>query len=310
MVNQIIAQSGFMNINKKDTRIGDIWSDNPVSLASAKVVLLGFPCDEGVSRNGGRPGAASAPQLIRSALYKLTPHAELSQQHTAILKGVHDAGDVLVSGNLEKDQQRLGKQVGQILKRGGIPIIIGGGHETSFGHILGYQNRKSKIDIMNWDAHADVRPMNDGLGHSGSPFRQAIELGETTVTHYTVAGLQPQTTSTSHIEYLKTCKASWFWAHQLDSVAVQGIYTGVTNHTMVTMDMDVVDQAFAPGVSAPNASGISSQLFLEIARRAGENKLVRSLDIAEVNPIYDRDNMTVRLAALAIWWFTVGLIRR
>jgi len=297
-------------MKQTDKRIGDLWSENPVSLAGAKVVLLGFPCDQGVSRNGGRPGAANAPLLIRSALYKMTPHAEMSQQHASLLKSVHDAGDVLISGNLEKDQQTLGKQVGQILKRGAIPIIIGGGHETSFGHILGYQNRKSKIDILNWDAHPDVRPTNDGLGHSGSPFRQAIELGEKTVTHYTVAGLQPQSTSASHIEYLKKRKASWFWAHQLDKVAVEGIYTGVTSQTMVTMDMDIVDQAFAPGVSAPNANGITSQLFLEIARRAGENKLVRSIDIVEVNPTYDCDNMTTRLAALAIWWFTVGLINR
>jgi len=296
--------------NQTDKRIGDIWSDNSVSLANAKVVLLGFPCDEGVARNGGRPGAAKAPQLIRNALRKMTPHAEMSHQHISILKGIHDAGDLPVSGNLEKDQQVLGKHVGQVLKRGGIPIIIGGGHETSFGHILGYQNRKSKVDILNWDAHPDVRPTNDGLGHSGSPFRQAIELGETTVMHYTVAGLQPQTTAASHIDFLKLRKSSWFWAHQLDSIAVQGIYTGVTNHTMVTMDMDVVDQAYAPGVSAPNANGISSQLFLEIARRAGENKLVRSLDLVEVNPAFDQDDMTSRLAALAIWWFTVGLIKR
>ena len=291
-----------------DTRIGHILDAGPRS--DAEVVLIGFPSDEGVRRNGGRPGASKAPELIRSIFRQLTPHPECFEQHCGIIGKIRDAGDLRLTGNLEEDQQNLGKLVESVLAENQIPIILGGGHETSFGHILGYHQQRQKISILNWDAHPDVRPLNDGLAHSGSPFRQALDLGMGTVIDYTVAGLQPQHVAQEHLEYLNSRKSAWFWADDIDNVAIQGIYHGVTTDTMVSIDMDVVQQAFAPGVSAPTAGGLTSRHLIEIAYQAGLNKLVRSIDIVEVNPDFDRDMQTVRLAAVALWWFTLGLAKR
>jgi formiminoglutamase len=71
--------------------------------------------------------------------------------------------------------------------------------------------------------------------------------------------------------------------------------------------MDSVDQAFAPGVSAPCTNGFSSELFIHVAYLAGKCPRVTSFDVAEVNPTYDRDEQTVKLAALAVWNFLAGL---
>lgn len=293
---------------QEDIRIGDIVYSNAKS--PTEVVLIGFPSDEGVRRNGGRVGAARAPELIRSIFKRLTPHPEHFDDHVAVLSSMHDVGDVDVSGDLEADQQLLGSLVGSVLESNQIPVIIGGGHETSFGHVLGYDQLRQKVSIINWDAHPDVRPLKDGHPHSGSPFRQALELGRGTVLDYTVAGLQPQHVAREHLQYMNSRKSAWFWAEELDRVAVQGIFHGVTKSTMVSIDMDVVNQAYAPGVSAPTAGGITDRQLFEIAYQAGLHPLVRSIDVVEVNPEYDQDMRTVRLAAMALWWFTLGLAKR
>lgn len=292
----------------EDIRIGDILAAQPST--KPEVVLIGFPSDEGVRRNGGRPGAAQAPEMIRDVFKKLTPHPEFFDEHASMIEGIHDLGDLDVTGNLSQDQQRLGNLIESVLAAKQIPIILGGGHETSFGHVLGYHQVRNKISIINWDAHPDVRPLKDGQAHSGSPFRQALELGRGTVIDYTVAGLRPQHVAREHLDYLKSRKSAWFWADEIDHVAIQGIFHGITKSTMVSIDMDVVSQAYAPGVSAPSPGGLTDRDLLEITYQAGLNQLVRSLDIVEVNPNFDDDLKTVRLAAAALWWFTLGLSKR
>jgi len=79
---------------------------------------------------------------------------------------------------------------------------------------------------------------------------------------------------------------------------------------MVTFDMDAVDQSQAPGVSAPCANGLRSDLWLTAAYLAGRNEQVTSFDLSEVNPRHDRDNQTAKLAAATIWNFLQGLSER
>src|SRR5205085_9502595 len=130
---------------------------------------------KGVRRNGGRPGAAEAPAAIREALFRLTPDAEHADAFTRLLQSTCDLGDIVVSRDLEADQERLAAVLAPHLARGAIAIILGGGHETAYGHFLGHAQAQRRVAILNWDAHPDVRPVEDNQGHSGTPFRQALE---------------------------------------------------------------------------------------------------------------------------------------
>ena len=130
--------------------------------------------DAGVRRNGGRPGAALGPDAIRHALYRLTPDAEHPESFAALLDHTADLGDIDVTGDVEADQERLGAVLAPLLADGVVPVVLGGGHETAYGHFLGYVGAERDVEILNWDAHADVRNVGDGA-HSGSPFRQALE---------------------------------------------------------------------------------------------------------------------------------------
>ena len=129
-----------------------------------EVVLLGFPSDEGVARTGGRVGASAGPAAIRAALGRLTPDARDPAPFAALVERTRDAGDVAITGDVERDQEALAAAVGSHLAVGRFVIVLGGGHETTYGHFLGYDR---PVHLLNWDAHADVRELRDGAAHSG-----------------------------------------------------------------------------------------------------------------------------------------------
>ena len=112
------------------------------------VVFLEFAVDEGVKRNKGREGAALGAASISKAISNLPVHFEN--------KKIFHAGQITCDNcDLEKTQQELGFFITKILQQNCLPIILGGGHEVTFGNYLGVKNfyNKKKIGIINFDAH-------------------------------------------------------------------------------------------------------------------------------------------------------------
>ncbi len=290
-----------------DPRVGHLIGNAEHRGAGASVAIVGFPYDEGVSRNGGRPGAAGAPAQIRSALYRLTPDAEAPEPFAELLRHTKDLGDLEIAGDLDRDQASLAEVIAPYLEAGTFVIVIGGGHETAYGHFLGYVRAGLQTRIVNVDAHADVRPLRDGLGHSGSPFRQAVEHVSGACTGYSVAGLLPQAVSAEHLAFVQR-HGERVWSADVTTERMRELYDGGT--VMASFDIDAVDQSFAPGVSAPAVSGLHSRTWLEAARMAGRSSAVKSLDVVETNPVLDRDSQTVRLAALTVWQVLRGVAER
>lgn len=290
-----------------DPRLRDFI--NRKSSEHSRVHLLQFPSDQGILTNNGRPGAAQAPDLIRARLFNLTPHPAYYQKHTDLLEKVYDAGIIPCSENVETDQQLLGKAVAKVLGKGRIPVILGGGHETSFGHFLGYVTNKRPITIINIDAHTDVRSLKDGKPHSGSPFRQALEHESALCKAYHVFGLNPSTVSFAHYHFVKKTGTALF-EREISKEIILNHIGDAEGDLMITMDIDAVNQGEAPGVSAPNPTGIRKELWLQLAYEFGRNEKVTSFDLCEVNPVYDQDLKTVRLAALTVWYFLLGLSMR
>ncbi|NNE35261.1 MAG: formimidoylglutamase [Rhodothermales bacterium] len=273
------------------------------------VVLIGFPIDEGVVRNGGRAGAAASPDRIRTLLSRFTPDARNPDRSLRLLNSVRDLGNIQPAETLEQSQERLAEVVEYVLSIDCIPIILGGGHETTLGHFLGYRNQTRRPSILNIDSHADVRALKDGLGHSGSPFRQAADAVPGPRT-YTVAGLQPSSVAAGHLQFLDKRGFRYFWRDEVTSRLLQDLLNEQQDPLLVTFDLDVVDHAQAPGVSAPCVNGIDARELLRFAFECGKSDVVRSFDIVELNPKYDVDNRTARLAARTVWEFLQGLSER
>ncbi len=301
------------------------------------VQLLGFPTDEGVRRNGGRPGASEAPQTIADLLMNMTPvvsgamsesghgfqqsgtassqpgqdaeppESVLRKNHIALLERTGPLEMIECTGDVERDQERLGERVAELLRSGIFPIILGGGHETAYGHFLGYAMAGMDTTIVNLDAHTDVRPLKQGLAHSGSPFFQALTHPSGHCRAYHVCGLNPFSVAEEHATFVQNHGGETHFGAPTPELFHRLVDSGTV---MLTLDMDVVHQADAPGVSAPNTAGIRSERWLDLARTAAANPSVTSLDLCEVNPRYDRDHQTTRLAALTVWTVLLELSKR
>jgi formiminoglutamase len=305
-----------------DPRLGEcveFWHDGPPKLWPGRPVLVGFPQEEGVRRNHGRPGAAAAPAAIRPWLYRLTPWDATCGADLAALD-LLDLGNVRIDGDLETSQQALAEVIAAILTAGAVPIVLGGGHETAYGHYLGYVRAGRKVAILNLDAHLDVRPLVEGLGHSGSPFRQALEHPTQPLRgdRYVCLGAQPFAVSRAHQAYVQNKGGVIHWRstpsmrrafralfrHECERLSADGC------SVYVTLDSDVVRQADVPGVSAPNPLGLPGRVVAACAAAAGQCTAVSSFDLVEINPSLDRDGQSARWAALTIGHFLTGLARR
>jgi formiminoglutamase len=295
--------------DRDDPRLGELLGRAVAAGEAPRAVLVGFPTDEGVRRNAGRAGAARGPAEIRRWLQRFTPDARDGQRFAALLERTADLGDVALTGNLDADQLSLGEVVAGQLKLGRFLIVLGGGHETSYGHFLGYAVAREPVEILSWDSHTDVRPLRDRLAHSGSPFRQAIEHPTRVLRRYTAAGLQPHSVAQAHLEYVRRHGRAIF-RDEVTPTMVRELHARLEAPAMVSFDVDAVDMAHAPGVSAPSIGGFDVREWLALAFEAGRCPAVRSSDVVEVNPVLDRDGQTARLAALTVWHLLRGLAAR
>ncbi len=291
-----------------DPRLGHLLGRLLAGSDIPDAVILGFPSDEGVRRNGGRAGAALGPGAIRPALYRLAPDPR-SRPFGDLVGRTQDLGDLEISGDVESDQQLLGDVIGPYLERGRFVIVLGGGHEASYGHFMGYVRAGLRPEILNWDAHTDVRELAGGKAHSGSPFRQAIQNPAGACRRYTVAGLQPHAVAREHVAFVEQ-HGRVVWRDEVSPERIAQLYRSVDRPALVSFDLDAVSEAEAPGVSAPNSAGLTSDLWLEAAYLAGRSAAVSSADVVELNPVVDRDGQTARLAALTVWWLLRGRAER
>jgi formiminoglutamase len=306
-----------------DPRLGEIvefWSGNASSLRPGRAVIVGFPQEEGMRRNHGRPGAADGPAAIRAALWRLVPgepHRDFDLRDSAPL----DAGNIRCNGTLEEAQIALGQVVTELLKRRTVPIVLGGGHETAYGHYLGYVGAGfDDVAVINIDAHLDVRPLVDDKGHSGSPFRQMLEhpVRPLPGSNYVCLGVQPQATAREHFQYVKEQGGRIESAHQI--VENDGLPAVLQVHLKhrkdrdqriyLSIDADAFEESDVPGVSAPNPDGLPGWTAYECARLAGQDRVVSSLELVEIIPRLDQDGRSARWAALVVWNFLIGLSLR
>jgi formiminoglutamase len=273
--------------------------------APAGVALLGFACDAGVQRNHGRAGAAEGPTAIRKALANLAWHHE---EH------VYDAGNVAcVRDALEAAQGELGMQVSHLLNEGHFPIVLGGGHEIAYGSFLGLarhaevQERPPVIGIVNLDAHFDLRAGD--RGSSGTPFRQIAEACEANGAEfrYLVFGISEPGNTEALFHRARELGVQWHGDEECTRDNMETLLDALTffadevDWLYLTVCLDVLPAAVAPGVSAPAAFGVELgvvETLIDAAKATGKLMLA---DIAELNPTFDRDGITAKVAARLVW---------
>ena len=267
--------------------------------------LLGFACDQGVARNKGRVGAADGPDYLRSTV------GSLSWQGNE--QGFIDVGTIIPKdNNLEIAQESLSSAVKKLLSYQKNPIIIGGGHETAFGHYLGISSflreyqKDAKLGILNIDAHFDLRSYEFGA-HSGSPFLQALEDSNSKGADltYFVHGINPHNNTQTLFETAE----EWGVEYSTNQEVLRGDksaklklqrFLDDRSHIYLTICLDVFDASIAPGVSAPAWHGIQLQHALDVIKLLKQSGKLVSMDICELNPVFDKDQKTAKAAGMLV----------
>ncbi|MFN3455756.1 MAG: arginase family protein, partial [Pseudobdellovibrio sp.] len=162
----------FTKNDLEDIRLGDLTRNTKFEdLLPHDVVILGYPDDEGIKLNGGRPGAYEAPKIIRQFLYKMTP----SYKKTVFNKKIHDYGDLITATHdLASRHEHVRNHVFKCLNQKVKTISFGGGHDYGYADAAAFldyykDTHPLKPIIINFDAHMDVRPPKNGPNR-GTPF--------------------------------------------------------------------------------------------------------------------------------------------
>ncbi|VEG92417.1 formimidoylglutamase [Legionella spiritensis] len=271
------------------------------SLESHKsgTVMLGFASDEGIRRNEGRPGARSGPNAFRRQFAKLACHNAVN---------LVDAGNIACTDEqLEQAQEQLASTIRICHEQGYKTMVIGGGHEVAWGHFSGLAQQYSRLGIINFDAHFDLRPvMKENYGTSGTPFWQIAQYCQKNHTSfdYCCLGIQKIANTQSLFSIANEYKVSYLTAGQIhqSSFAWQTAFLDefLLNHETIFLSvcLDVFAESFAPGVSAPQSLGLTPWQVLPLLKYIIQTGKVISIEIAELSPPLDNEQKTARLAAM------------
>lgn len=274
--------------------------------------LVGFACEAGVVRNGGRPGAAAGPTALRRALAGMAWHGG---------PPVLDVGDVAVLGDaLEAGQGALSRVVSGLLERGWRPLVLGGGHETALGAIRGLVDHLERghpslppvLGVLNLDAHLDLR--RSSRPTSGTSFRDAALLCQALGWEYRYLCVGVAATANTAALFDTVRELGGQWVPDLEATptrlaevlaTVRGFQEEV-DHLHLSVDLDVLPGWVAPGVSAPAAPGVDPSVVLGVVREVLAGDRLRSVDISELSPPHDIDGRTARMAARLAWILAGG----
>lgn len=289
----------YQRQDANDRRLGELVKSSPADYAGAEIVILGCPQDEGVRRNGGRVGAALAPDEIRRCFYKLTVN-QLEHLH------LFDIGNTVIQPTLEETHALHQQIVRRIIEDGKTVIVLGGGNDTSYPDCAGLAQALGNVLAFNVDSHYDVRA--DAVRNSGTPYRQLLEEGFIQPSCFYEMCNQPFSNSPVYTRYLRDKGAHRVPLQEARSRGIRQTFEQILqdeNSSAIFwgLDMDVVSAADAPGVSAPNPGGLTGSEVIEIASIAGKYPQSRLLEITEVNPNFDIDQRTCRLAAVVMYTF-------
>ncbi|SKB40849.1 formimidoylglutamase [Maribacter arcticus] len=265
------------------------------------IALLGYSSDEGVRRNHGRVGSSLGPDAIRKQLGKMPNHLDNNTQ-------LIDFGNLECNDeDLESLQSDLSVAVKFFLDNNAIPIILGGSHDLAYGHYNGlsqYLPEGKTIGIINFDAHFDLRPNING-NTSGTPFYQIATEHEAKneSIKYMALGIRKDANTKDLFEFAETHHANYleqkyFCMTYLEHVELRLMqFIEDVDYLYTTIDLDGFSSAYAPGVSASSPMGFSPDIVLKSLKLILESGKLLGLDVVELNPNYDVDDQTAKLAA-------------
>jgi agmatinase len=277
------------------------------SAAGADVAILGVPYDSSTSY---RAGARFGPRAIREQSLLLWGYNNAQRVAPFRTLKVVDLGDVdVVPPDIAATHQQIELAAGRAIEAGSRLVTLGGDHSISLPLLRAHARRHGPMAVVHFDAHPDTWDSEyPGQRYShGTPFKRALEEGLMDPSAYVQIGIRGPTNGPEDYEDALTLGARMvtldeFRRRDLADVTKEIRAVVGTKPVYVTLDIDVVDPAFAPGTGTPEVGGLSSYEILQLVRGLrGLNTI--GFDLVEVSPPYDHAGITSILAANLVFEF-------
>jgi agmatinase len=263
------------------------YTEAEAELEDMDVAIVGAPVDELVSE---RPGTRLGPRAIRAASAIPGPHLEARIDPFAQLRVV-DYGD---AGVLPADPVRshaaIEATVGDVVRAGAIPIILGGDHSIAEPDIRACAAAHGPVGLVHFDAHTDTAAECFGVSLShGTPMYNLVESGHVDPTRYVQVGLRGYWPGEEVFAWQRERGIASIFMHDVTrrgirAVVDEAVVVAGPGPVFVTIDVDVLDPAFAPGTGTPEPGGMTSADLLWAARTLAAAVDLVGADVVEVCP--------------------------
>lgn len=267
--------------------------------SDADIAFLGVPYDDATTY---RPGARFGPRALREASTLLKPYNPVTkvnlQDYTIV-----DHDDVpVIPGYTEDTFDEIEQRVEYVLKHDVTPAIAGGDHSTTLPVLRAVADAHGPVSLVQFDAHSDLWTDFFGKDYNhGTTVHHAIEEGLIDPTTSVRIGDRGGLYGAEDVDRFEAAGIDYYTIEDLASKSMQEVGVALREHvegpTFATIDIDVVDPAFAPGTGTPMPGGLTSREVLRLTRELQNIDLV-GFDLVEVSPPYDdRAGSTAVLAA-------------
>ncbi len=262
-------------------------TQDPKLLAGFDVAIVGAPTDDLVS---DRPGTRFGPRAIRAASCPPGPELETKVDAFAELRVV-DYGDApVLPADPERTHEAIEATVGEVLDAGVIPIVLGGDHSIAEPDVCACAKRHGPVGLVHFDTHTDTGSQVFGVEVShGTPMYRLVREGHVDPRRYVQIGLRGYWPGEPEFEWQREQGISAFFMHDvrergIDAVVADAVRIVGDGPVFLTVDVDVLDPAFAPGTGTPEPGGMTSLELLTAVRAVAAQLDIVGADVVEVIP--------------------------
>lgn len=271
---------------------------------SADIAVVGVPFDAGVSY---RPGARFGPSHVRESSRLLRPFNPELKSSTFASQQVVDAGDIAANpfdieaalASIEGDYRKLMERAKKI-------VAIGGDHTITLALLRALQAKHGPISVIHFDAHLDTWDSYFGADYThGTTFRRASEEGLLDLNGCIHVGIRGPLYAASNLDDDKALGFQIFSSVDIQELGINEAISRMKKRigskpAYISIDIDVLDPAHAPGTGTPEAGGMTSRELLQILRASKDFNVVGA-DVVEVAPAYDHAQITGIAASHCIY---------
>jgi agmatinase len=263
------------------------YTQDPRELKGMDVAIVGAPTDDLVS---DRPGARFGPRAIRAASCPPGPHLEAKIDAFAELRLV-DFGDApVLPADVPRTHAAIEATVAQVLAAGAIPIVLGGDHSIAEPDIRACAAKHGPVGLIHFDTHTDTGTEVFGVELShGTPMYRLVEAGHVAPERYVQIGLRGYWPGEREFAWQAERGITSFFMHDVRERGIRAIVADTLQRlgggpVFMSVDVDVLDPAFAPGTGTPEPGGMTSGDLLWACRELTSQVELVGADVVEVCP--------------------------